>query len=447
MNIPQRSFLNLATLLAFGAALPQISSAASFTWTGSTNTTWDTSSANWADSVTNPTVWVNASGSSTNDAAFTSGTSIAVGSTVISVRNISSAGSTTISSGTIRLDAASATNTGSGNAGPVLSTSSGVLTVSSVITGTRGLGVSAGTVVLSGVNTYTGNTLVSGGILRLGTNNALPTATSLITFGANRTFDLGGFSQTVASIQGSNGIIQNTGTATSTLTINGSASTSSGQSIRNATNLVRAGTGTTTLTASQGALTYTGSTTISSGSLLLSTSAAGLTATSAVSVEGGSLISGGASGTLALGVGNVTMSAGAINPGGLAATAAFSLAANRNFTTTGGTINIDLNTTGALDQIFGSGTGTFSLTDTTLALNLIAWTPADYAETYAVFSGFSDGSVSNLTITGYDTANFTASLSDAGVLSFAAVPEPAVAGLLAGAALSLGLLRRRRRSA
>jgi fibronectin-binding autotransporter adhesin len=444
MNTPRRSLINLATLLTIGAALPQVASAVSFTWTGSANTTWDTTSTNWKDGVTDPTVWLNAAGASANDAAFVAPSSVTVGSTVISVRNISSAGNTLISSGTIRLDSASSTNTGGGNAGPLLSTSSGVLTVSSVLTGTRGLGVSNGTVVLSGVNTYTGNTLISGGTLRLGITNALPTATSLITFGSNRIFDLGGFSQTVASIQGSNGVIQNSGTSTSTLTINGSANTTSGQAIRNATNLVRAGTGTTTLLASQGPLNYTGSTTISSGSLLLSTSAAGLVGTSAVSIEGGSLISGNAAGTLALGLGNVTMSAGSINPGTVGATGGFSLAANRDFITTGGTINIDLNTTGALDQFFGSGTGTFSLTDTTIALNLISWTPADYSETYAIFSGFSGGSIANLSITGYDTANYTASLSNTGVLSFTAVPEPTVAGLLGATALSLALVRRRR---
>lgn len=444
MNTPRRSLFNLATLLAIGATLPQVSPAASFTWTGSANNTWDLTSTNWKDGVTDPTVWVNASGASTNDAAFASATTVTVGSTTISVRNISSAGNTTISGGTIRLDSSAATNNGSGNLGPVLSTSSGVLTVSSVVTGTRGLGVSGGTVVLSGINTYTGNTLVSNGTLKLGISNALPTATSLITFGSGRTFDLGGFDQTVASIQGSNGFILNSGTTTSTLTINGSANTSSGQAIRNATNLVRAGTGTTTLTGSQGALNYTGSTTISSGSLLLSTSASGLTATSAVSVEGGSLISGNAAGNLALGVGNVTMSAGTINPGGVGASAAFSLAANRNFTTTGGTINIDLNTSGALDQFFGSGTGVFSLTNTTIALNLVSWTPADYSETYAILSGFSGGSISNLTITGYDSANYTASLSNTGVLSFTAVPEPTAAAFLGATALSLVLARRRR---
>lgn len=449
MNTPKRSILNLATLLALGAALPQIASAASFTWTGFTDNTWDITSPNWNNGVTNPTVWVNATGASTNDAAFTSPTTVTVGSTTISVRNISSAGDTLISGGTIQLDSASSTNTGSGNAGPMLSTTSGTLTVSSVLTGNRGLAVSGGTVVLSGANTYTGNTLITsvGGGLRLGQTNALPTTTSLITFGANRTFDLDGFSQTVSSIQGSNGIIQNSGLTPSTLTLNGSDNTSSGQSIRNATSIVRAGTGTTTLTGSQaGGLSYTGSTTISSGSLLLSTSSSGLIGTSAVNIQGGQLISGGAAGNLALGVGNVSMSAGEINPGDVGGFASFTLASNQNFATTGGTIKFDLNTTGAADQIFGSGTGTFSLIDTTIALNLVGWTPLDYGDTYAIFSGFAGGSTSNLTITGYDTANYTASLSNGGILSFTAVPEPAVTSLFAMSLLTLALKRERRRT-
>jgi autotransporter-associated beta strand protein len=280
----------------------------------------------------------------------------------------------------------------------------------------------------------------------LGATNALPTTTSLITFGSGRTVDLAGFSQTVASLQGSNGIIQNSTATAATLTVNGAASTSTGVSIRNATSLVMAGSGTLTLTASQGGgLSYTGTTTISAGTLLLSNSAANLTSTSAVIINGGRLVSANAAGNLALGLGNVSLSAGEINPGDVGGFASFTLGANRNFTSTGGTIRLDLNTTGTADQIFGSGTGVFSLTDTTIALNLVGWTPADYGDTYAIFSGFTSGSTANLTITGYDAVNYTASLSNTGVLSFTAVPEPAAAGLVGAAALSLVLSRGRRR--
>ncbi len=95
-----------------------------------------------------------------------------------------------------------------------------------------------GTVVIAGTsNTYSGITGIVRGVLKLGANNALPTTTTLDvdTVNANEdsTFDLGGFSQTVANLQrtddttggGTNlgkSIITNSGVSAGTLTINNS---------------------------------------------------------------------------------------------------------------------------------------------------------------------------------------------------------------------------------
>jgi MYXO-CTERM domain-containing protein len=109
----------------------------------------------------------------------------------------------------------------------------------------------------------------------------------------------------------------------------------------------------------------------------------------------------------------------------------------------GGTLDLTAGTPGAIN---GSGAGTFSLSGGTLDLGGSAnW---NYADTYDILGGFASGSVSNLSITGYDTTDYTASVSDTGVLSFAATPEPASWMLgLAAMGLVIGLRQYRRSTA
>jgi autotransporter-associated beta strand protein len=137
--------------------------------------------------------------------------------------------------------------------------------------------------------------------------------------------------------------------------------------------------------------------------------------------------------------GNLTLESGAFDPNQGNA-GVFELNENKNFSMTGGTWNVDLGT--AFDQITAGGTANFAITGGTFALD-VTGAGFDYALTYQVLSGFTTGSVSNLAFTGYDDVGYTASLSDTGVLSFTAVPEPGAVGLLLAGA-SLPLLRRRR---
>lgn len=261
-----------------------------------------------------------------------------------------------------------------------------------------------------------------------------------------------GTSQTVNSLTGnSTGKVWGR-QAASSLKINGAATTLYAGTIVNDSGKVQsievAGSGQLTLTHTTG-LTYNGTTTVSGTGTLKLGAGANLTNTNGVVVSGGTLTSTG--GNINLGVGAVSLSAGAITPAGIGTAGSFTLAANQIFSTTGGTLNVDLGT--AFDKIIGSGTGTFSIgSGTTLALTL--GDGFNYLNSYNILGGFAGGSVSatGFSITGYDTAHYLATLGDGsngttlGSLSFAAIsiPEPSTYASVAGLA-GLGFLALRRR--
>jgi autotransporter-associated beta strand protein len=145
-------------------------------------------------------------------------------------------------------------------------------------------------VIISGTsNTYTGETEIFRGFLKIGADDALPTG-NVLDVGANdnivngfndtATFDLNGFNQTIAELKSDgigNRIVTNTG-ALKTLTVNQSTNTTFGGDITTDSNttsgqiegalaLTKSNTGTLTLA---GVNTYTGDTTVSGGTLALS---------------------------------------------------------------------------------------------------------------------------------------------------------------------------------
>jgi len=175
---------------------------------------------------------------------------------------------------------------------------------SGTISGPVGL-VKAGTwdLTLSGPNnTYRGATVISGGQLKLGLNNALPSEGSLIV-NAGGTLDLNGHSQQVSSLEGGGTVDSKTGTGSFTLTAQ--AGTFSGVIENTAGTLALTKTSYATLTLS-GVNTYTGATTVSDGTLLVNGS---LAAGSAVTVAAGKTLGG--TGTVA---GTVTVN-GIVSPG------------------------------------------------------------------------------------------------------------------------------------
>jgi fibronectin-binding autotransporter adhesin len=173
-------------------------------------------------------------------------------------------------------------------------TTGNTLTINGSISGSGGVnfetgaGTGGGLVVLANTSSYSGATLINnnptGGIIRLGINNALPTATAL-TFGSATTaagsLDLAGYSQQIGYLasnttNSSPGSVTNTGGSTSTLTINGSATTAFAGVIGTTSNVTGSNnnialvlaSGNTGLLTLSGANTFTGGTTVNGGSLV-----------------------------------------------------------------------------------------------------------------------------------------------------------------------------------
>jgi fibronectin-binding autotransporter adhesin len=156
--------------------------------------------------------------------------------------------------------------------------SSGSFSYSGVISGTGAFVKSgAGTLTLSGANSYTVGTTIVGGILQMGIANALASTGDIALSGG--VFNLNSFNQSVAKISGSSNITL--GSATLTTNFTGS-STYSGV-ISNTGSLTKSGTGALTLS---GANSYTGGTTISGGILQMGIANA-LASTGDVTLSGG----------------------------------------------------------------------------------------------------------------------------------------------------------------
>jgi fibronectin-binding autotransporter adhesin len=307
----------------------------------------------------------------------------------------------------------------------------------------------AGRLELGGVSTYTGDTAINNGTVRLTTgNNRLPTGTTVSlgqTASANLgIFDLNGFNQEIAGLNATTGTnltaSDNTVTSASaaTLTISGSGTYSYGDGtnansgvITGSISLVKSGSGTQTL---GDVNTYTGTTSVNGGKLIINGNNSA--ATGAVSVNNTGTLGG--TGTIG---GAVTVNAGGtINPGAsvgtltLNSTATFVGTDGSNLATYAvdilGATSDKLVITGALALSNSFDQITFNGTPDGTTIYVLA--------TYSSFSGtFDFGSAPS----GYQLIYGTTELD------LAPIPEPStwVAG-----ALALGVLgwsqRRRLRS-
>lgn len=205
---------------------------------------------------------------------------------------IADASTISISSGGLNIGASNETVAGVQLIGGTISGTTGVLTsttafdlqqgtVSAILGGTAGLSkTTAGTVILSGVNTYTGATNITGGTLQAGAANVIVN-TSAVTVGAGATFNLNNFNQSVGSLAGSGTVTL--GSAGLTIGSDDTDTTFSGL-IQGTGSLTKVGTGTQTLS---GANTYSGGTTLNNGGLIVNNNSALGTGTLTITSAGG----------------------------------------------------------------------------------------------------------------------------------------------------------------
>ena len=134
--------------------------------------------------------------------------------------------------------------------------------------------IGAGTLTLTGANTYSGDTTISGGTLAIGGASALPSGAGAGNVEDNATLDMGGFDVTVNGLSGS-GVVTNGAGGSVMLSIGAGNESSTFEGViedgRGVTSLTKTGNGTLTLT---GANTYSGDTTISGGTLEIGSASA-----------------------------------------------------------------------------------------------------------------------------------------------------------------------------
>jgi outer membrane autotransporter protein len=159
-----------------------------------------------------------------------------------------------------------------GASGGTFDTNGNDVTLASGIRGVGGLTkTGAGILTLTSANTYTGETTISNGTLRLAGAGTLAGATGVSLTGAGAAFDLSaGSNLSVAHLSGVAGSLVTLGANTLTLTDN-TSQTFSGSLTGTGGGLVKQGTGMLTLS---GASTYTGGTALRQGRLNLGNSQA-----------------------------------------------------------------------------------------------------------------------------------------------------------------------------
>lgn len=190
-------------------------------------------------------------------------------------------GTTTVSAGTLQIGNGTTTGTlGSGNVvnNAVLAFNrSDTLTVSNNISGTGSLAQNGtGSLVLSGANSYTGNTVISSGIVSVSSNGNLGGAGSNIQLAGGTLQTTGSFSTgRTVDLQANSSIFTN---AATTLTVSGVVS--------GAGALTKAGAGALVLSGNN---SYTGNSVISNGTLSVSSNANLGGAASNIQLAGGTL--------------------------------------------------------------------------------------------------------------------------------------------------------------
>ncbi len=353
-------------------------------------------------------------------------------------------------------------------------TVSGTIDSGAVSTGlvVRNEGTTA-TVILSGANTYLGDTALLFGKLQLdGGDNRLPVATKMILGNAANVteFDLNGRNQEIAGLSLAGGVtattvsVNNSSGTSSTLTINTAAASPSSYAgiLKGNLGLTKEGADTLTL---GGANTYDGVTTINEGTLALG-AAGSIDNTSGVALGGGTFDVSAKSGGYT--VNNLTGTGSVV--GGLTVSTLLSIGNSPGEMTFGGDLTLGNATIVNFNYEFTGGdtaadlgivSGDLTL-DSAVFLNLFQLGSYTLGDTFTLFAydkaltgtffGLAEGDTTTDNLGGLwrinyaETSggdNFTGSTAGLNFVNITAIPEPNVAALL-GALGTLILLRRRR---
>jgi fibronectin-binding autotransporter adhesin len=291
------------------------------------------------------------------------------------------------------------------------------------------------TLWLSGANSFSGGTTVSGGVLKVGSSNALGSGGLTISSGS---VDLSSNRPTLAYLSGPSGTITNSGSSSSTLAISLSLPTTFGGAITDGASPVALainGMNSITLT---GSSTYSGGTTLTGGLLVAANTAGSALGLGPLTLNGGTL----ASDIGSIG-GNVFAGSGAhaIAPGGLDSVGTLVLSGSL---TLNGNSTLDFDVAGGTaDSIQIGGTLNYSSGGGPVAVAINA---------SGILSGSYD--LANYLPSGLSAANFNPSGLPPGYslvvtpteLSLApiAVPEPSTIALLGIMSLCLAAYALRR---
>ncbi len=207
-------------------------------------------------------------------------------------------------------------------------------TLAGNIAGPGSLTLASGRMTLSGANSYTGGTIVNGGVLDIGSAGALPNGGALAV-NAGR-LSLNGYSQTIGTLSGAGGVLD---LGSGRLTINGTGSSTLATIVTGSGGLTLA-SGDLSLT---GINTYAGQTQVLGGRL-------GIDGTIASDVVVGAAGTLGGTGTI---FGNVR-NTGGLAPGNSIGT----LSIAGDYLQSGGSYQAEVNAAGQADRLNASGTVT-----------------------------------------------------------------------------------------
>jgi autotransporter-associated beta strand protein len=309
----------------------------------------------------------------------------------------------------------------------------------------------SGTLKLSGINTYSGGTTLSAGLLQLNSSSALGSTSGTLTVNGG-ILDLNGQNISVGNFTGAGGTIwnngPNAGSSTVTLTIgNGNNGGGTYAGIIKDNNgaaplakvaLTKTGTGTITLS---GTNTYTGVTTVNAGKLFINGDQTAATGTTTVNNSGSVL---GGTGTIGSAV--TLASSGAILEAGTGSTGqTLTIKGALTQSTTGSILELALGASGAHSTLAltAAGTSSFYLTQ---HFNFI-----ELGTTTGAYDNIITGVTGPVVTTGWmiDNPGWTGAftydaLNQSIDLNLVAVPEPSTWFAAGLAFAGLGLMQRRR---